>query len=90
MKNKLQLIEEEYETTINKLNITIETSQKDNDKYAEDLLKQISELKNNIQEKEIKIKNISNELSNLQKEIEKYKKIEEKYLILIETNKNNE
>ena len=83
LKNKMQLIEEEYETNINKLNITIETSQKDNDKYAGDLSKQISELKNLNQEKEIKIKNLNNELN-------KYKKIEEKYSILVETNKANE
>ena len=82
-KNKMQLIEEEYEANINKLNITIETSQKDNDKYAEDLFKQISELKNLNKEKEIKIKNLNNEIN-------KYKKIEEKYLVLIEKNKANE
>ena len=52
LKNKLQLLEEEYEITVNKLNVTIETSQKDNDKYIEDLLKQITELKNANQEEE--------------------------------------
>ena len=60
-------MEEEYEETISKLNITIENTQKDNDKYIEDLLKQISDLKNSNQDKEIKIKNLNNKRNNRKK-----------------------
>ena len=42
-----------------------------NDNYINDLLKQISDLKNALQDKENKNRNLNNELNNIQKEIEK-------------------